>query len=168
VISSQPFSNPNGDMGDRLLALLPEIMAEVAEQVYFADAEPAAAGRFADELTTPAAWLHARVAFHGIVAGSIEILLPRDLVSEIGIAALGGASDAPLTNQQMRDVAGEMANMVCGALLTRTNRDQQFDLLPPQVASVMNIHRGADETTSNLLFSMNDRPVVVRCRICRA
>ena len=160
MISSQPSFNA----GDRLLTLLPSIVAEVAEQVYFADAEQGEAEQFAAELEARGAWLHARVGFRGLVTGSLEILLPPDLVSELGIAALGGVSGA-LTDEQLNDVAGEMANMLCGALLTRANRDQRFELMPPQVVRVMDLPSGADTAVTELLFSVNDRPAIVRFRV---
>ena len=150
-----------------LLALLPEVGVEVAEQAFFAWAEPCDQPRF-DELLAQrdhpleivAPWWHVHVGFTGVLAGSLEVQMPRELARDLGLAMIGGDPDHPLTDAELDDVAGEVANMLCGALLTRADRRLQFELQPPRVS-----HRPAAKQESSdprLLFCLNDRPVAVR------
>ena len=157
----------------RLLTLLPEVVADVAEQAFFAWAEPCGDVRFAELLvgsSTSPAW-HARVGFCGVVTGALEVLLPDELARELGVALSGrsgGSGEDGLTDEELGDVAGELANMLCGALLTRAGRDQPFVLRPPQVARTTGVREGGRGPSDDLLFSVNDRPVVVRFKASEA
>jgi len=154
-----------------LLELLPAVMAEVAEHAFFAWAAPCEERDFADLVSVndqaravpkgSAAWLRARVGFRGVVVGSLEIRLPVELARELGVALTGGAATDGLTDQELTDVAGELANMLCGVLLTRIDRRQAFELRPPQVARVTDLREG-DGPDADQFFRVNDRPVAVR------
>ncbi len=143
----------------RLLTLLPEVVADVAEQAFFAWAEPCEDGKFAELVVNQACqWVHARVGFSGVVSGTLEVLLPDELARELGVAMVGGSAE----DVQLGDVAGELANMLCGALLTRADRNQPFELRPPHTGCVAGIRGEDGRPDHDLLFSVNDRPVVVR------
>lgn len=167
---SSPHSSSHSAPAE-LLTLLPAVMAEVAEHAFFAWAAPCAERDFADLVaakdpshavpTGSAAWLRARVSFRGVVAGSLEIRLPIELARELGVALTGGAATDGLTDQEMGDVAGELANMLCGVLLTRIDRRQAFELRPPQVARTASVGDG-DGVDADQLFCVNDHPVAVR------
>jgi hypothetical protein len=155
-----------------LLVLLPEVVAEVAEHAFFAWAEPCEEREFARLVAAsdasravpgaPAAWLRARVGFRGIVKGSLEVWLPVALARELGLALTGGSPDDGLTDHELGDVAGELANMLCGVLLTRVDRRQAFELRPPQVARVADVRDGASSSEPAHLFCVSDQPVAVR------
>ncbi|OFV92301.1 MAG: hypothetical protein A3G76_15435 [Acidobacteria bacterium RIFCSPLOWO2_12_FULL_65_11] len=148
-------------------------MAEVAEHAFFAWAEPCEPRAFADLVAasdrsraTPAVWLCARVGFQGVVSGSLEVLLPVELARELGVALTGGSASDGLTDQELHDVAGELANMLCGVLLTRVDRRQAFELRPPQVARVAGVREQAGRADQDQFFCLNDRPVAVRFGEC--
>ena len=155
-----------------LLTLLPSVMADVADQAFFTWAEPCEDRRFAEFVTKddgalwqPAletSWLSARIGFRGAVAGSLEIRLPRELALDLGLAMLGASEDVTLTDEQLDDVTGELANMLCGALLTRAGREQQFDLRPPEIARVPALAEPDGRPGRDVFFCVNDRPMVVR------
>jgi CheY-specific phosphatase CheX len=154
-----------------LLTLLPEVVAEVAEHAFFALAAPCEEREFANLVAAseasrsrpaPAAWLRARVGFRGVVNGSLEVRLPVALARELGVALTGGSPIDGLTDQELGDVAGELANMLCGVLLTRVDRRQAFELRPPQVARVADLRDGAASSEQDHFFCLNDRPVAVR------
>ena len=79
-------------------------------------------------------------------------LLP-EVVTDVAAAALA--------DEQLTDVAAELANMLCGALLTRADRNQHFELLPPQVTRGMGVGREGWQVDETQFFSVNDRPMVV-------
>ena len=110
----------------------------------------------------PAAWLRARVGFRGVVNGSLEVRLPVVLARELGVALTGGSIADGLTDHELGDVAGELANMLCGVLLTRVDRRQAFELRPPQVARVADVREGTSGSEPGHFFCLNDRPVAVR------
>ncbi|MGB7218348.1 MAG: chemotaxis protein CheX [Vicinamibacterales bacterium] len=167
---SSPHSSSHSAPAE-LLTLLPAVMAEVAEHAFFAWAAPCGERDFADLVAAKdpphavpagsAAWLRARVSFRGVVAGSLEIQLPVELARELGVALTGGAATDGLTDQEMGDVAGELANMLCGVLLTRIDRRQAFELRPPQVARMAGVGDG-DGPDADQFFCVNDYPVAVR------
>ena len=166
---SLPHSSSSTGSSD-WLAVLPGVVTDVAEQAFFAMAEPCEPERFARLVaeTSHAAqhlpddmWLHAHVSFRGAVVGALEVLMPDALARSLGATVMDKPFAEPLTDRDLRDVAGELANMVCGALLTRSNRDQPFELRPPltERAPVK-----SDQTAPGLelFFCLNDLPVLVR------
>ena len=154
-----------------LLTLLPEVVAEVAEHAFFAWAAPCKEREFAELVAAndttrsvyagPATWLRARVGFRGVVSGSLEVRLPVELARELGVALTGGSPADGLTDHELGDVAGELANMLCGVLLTRVDRHRAFELRPPQVARLADVREGASSSDQNHFFCLNDRPVAV-------
>ena len=155
---SLPHSSSAGAPA-RLLTLLPEVVADVAEQAFFAWADPCEDTKFAELAGNQACpWVHARVGFSGVVSGALEVLLPDDLARELGAAMVGG----PAEEVQSEDVAGELANILCGALLTRADRNQPFELRPPHIARSAGVREEDRQRDHDLLFSVNDRPVLVR------
>lgn len=154
-----------------LLTLLPDVVAEVAEHAFFAWAAPCEVREFANLVAAAgpphalpansAPWLRARVGFRGVVSGSLEVQLPVELARELGVALTGGTATDGLTDQELGDVAGELANMLCGVLLTRVDRRQAFELRPPQVARAANL-RDKDGGDADHLFCLNDHPMAVR------
>jgi hypothetical protein len=155
-----------------LLTLLPQVVAEVAEHAFFALAAPCEEREFANlvaaneaarsALAGPSAWLRASVGFRGVVNGSLEVRMPVALARELGVALTGGSPVDGLTDHELGDVAGELANMLCGVLLTRVDRRQAFELRPPQVARVADVRDLAAHTEHDHFFNLNDRPVAVR------
>jgi len=164
-------SRSSNDAEAACLALLPDVIVEVAEHAFFAWAEACDVTKFAEvtaaaqspDATEP--WLHARVAFDGVVAGVLEVLLPRDLARDLGTALIGVDGSDWFTDEQVEDVAGELANMVCGVLLTRTGRDRRFELRPPSLSRSPAAQAAATASDRDVLFIVNDQPIIVRMSV---
>ena len=169
-MTSLPHSSNAASSGD-WLAALPRVVTDVAEQAFFAWAVPCERERFAKLVAETskaspeppdAAWLHAHVGFRGAVMGALEILMPDTLARDLGATVMGKAPEDPMTDRELRDVAGELANMICGALLTRSNRNEPFELRPPLTERASAQPDEPGEPGLELFFCLNDRPVLVR------
>ncbi|MEQ1909917.1 MAG: chemotaxis protein CheX [Vicinamibacterales bacterium] len=152
----------------KLLTLLPAVVADVAEQAFFVWAEPCDGKAIAELIAastvpgTDAGWLAAHIEFRGASAGTFALQLPMALARELGAGMAGAPAAEALADEQLVDVAGELANMLCGALLTRVDRAQQFELLPPQITQTVGVSRDGGWVEGTQFFSVNDRPMAVR------
>ena len=142
-----------------LLEMLPDTVVDVAEQAFFAWAERCD-GLDLSELArgSDAAlrWLGARVEFTGAIAGSLEVLLTAELADELGVVMMGETAGHDLAEAQLKDVAGEMANILCGALLRRAGHE--FRLKPPETC----VAAAPASADGYMPFFVNERPLLVR------
>jgi hypothetical protein len=149
--------------GTDATALLAQAVADVAERSFFAYAEPCDAGRFGELTDGVARWYTASVRFDEPgLAGVVACVLPEDLVLMLFDAFTGrDYADPPADAAAVNDLIGELANMVCGAWLTRVANDQTFTLRAPEVTVNQAAAPAGDGV---LLMAMNDRPVAVLVR----
>jgi len=148
-----------------LVALLPEVVSDVAEQMFFGWAEACDAAQsealIRDSLASAGPdWVHVEVAFRGAIDGVLHVALPCDLARDLGSAMLGMSDGAALSGALLDDAAGELANIICGAVLTRGEQTTQFELLPPLISR--RDPSAAALTTGVSFFTINDRPMIVR------
>ena len=111
-------------------AALDAALAHVAEDSFFACVEPAP-----DDWRAAAAdldWLETSVAFRGAAEGVLTCRLPKPLAADLASAFLGVAADE-VDPDAVVDMAGEIANMICGCWLTRAFPAELFDLGKPEV-----------------------------------
>jgi hypothetical protein len=107
-------------------AALDAALAHVAEDSFFAIAEPAPAGWRA--LVDPgASWMEARLAFRGAATGVLLCRLPRALAQDLTAAFLGVQGEH-LDDPAVSDMTGELANMVGGCWLTHAFPSALVDL----------------------------------------
>ena len=145
-----------------LLEMLPDTVVDVADQAFFAWAERcdglelSGLARGSDAEPAALRWLAARVEFTGAIAGSLEVLLTADLAAELGVVMMGETAGEDLPDAQLKDVAGEMANILCGALLRRAGHE--FRLKPPETC----IAAPPSSADGYMVFLVNDRPLLVR------
>jgi chemotaxis protein CheY-P-specific phosphatase CheC len=99
------------------------------------------------------------VEFTGAIAGSLEVLLTADLADELGVVMMGETAGPDLPDAQLKDVAGEMANILCGALLRRAGHE--FRLKPPETC----VAAAPSSADGYMLFLVNDRPLLVRSSV---
>jgi len=76
------------------------------------------------------AWVGRVLCFEGPVNGSFGIRLPKRVATQIASDFLGAEADE-LNEQQVADVTGELANMVCGNVLGHAYAEQAFTLSTP-------------------------------------
>jgi len=84
--------------------------------------------------------LTARVTFDGEPPGSLTLRVSRDAARSISADFLG-AEEGELTEQQVGEVICELANMICGSVLSRVESAATFRLASPRL--------GAEEGAGN-------------------
>lgn len=146
------------------MAALGAAAVHVAEDSLFAFAEPCSADALAmslDARPDGEPWLRAAVRFRGPFHGVAEVSLPRDLAVEL-CASFGGDSPDEVAAQDLRDFAGEFANMTCGLWLTRAHSHARFDLDAPRIDEFGRPITVAPADVFGLL--VNDAPVIITMR----
>lgn len=116
-------------MSDSLQVVLRQSVEEVLEKMFFIRSlgEPAGEHRPAGN------GLMAQVTFDGEPSGSLSLRVTRDAARSISADFLG-SDEGELTQQQVGEVVCELANMICGSVLSRVESTATFRLASPQFA----------------------------------
>ena len=123
-------SLPMGSQVDR--EALERALTVVAEESFFAMVDPVP-----DTLPPVEEMLSACVDFTGSFAGTLCCSMPRALAHELTTAFSGAMpDDVAADGPEVKDLAGEFANMVCGRWLTDVAPRSLFTLAHPMVDSV--------------------------------
>jgi len=136
----------------------------VAEQSFFAVAEPADDRSFGVAASQVPRWLVATVGFEqGTLAGSVTCTLPEKLANGLFDAFTGRdpGEAAPIATL-VHDLVGEFSNMVCGAWLTRVESSRTFTLSHPSVEPAVKPAAAGD---LRLVAAIDDLPVAVDLRL---
>jgi hypothetical protein len=161
-----PMSPAPASHGEALLAAV----TEVAENSLFAFADASDQASFDAAATAPPGeggsdWLRAWVHFSGPIAGRFELAVPEPLARHLGASFAGAETGGEISEGDLVDFTGELANMVCGTWLTRSCRHEAFSLTPPDV------HRGqpeaaqaGDAASESFYLSIDDAPI--RLTLC--
>ena len=110
---------------------LAQSVSDVLEKMFFLEAladteEPS---------LNPAGDLSIRLHFHGDPPGQFRLRLARSAADAIAADFLGEDPDT-LSAGQSQEVARELANMICGSLLSRIENRGSFKLSAPEVVEV--------------------------------
>jgi hypothetical protein len=111
---------------EALIPMVTSVTQEVLETMFFSEAEAVACGHESD-------WIAARVRFSGDPSGELTVMLSR----ELALAASAGflAEDAgEVTAEQLNQVSCELANIICGAILSRLHPQARVTLGVPELA----------------------------------
>lgn len=100
---------------------------EVLETMFFAMAIENEQAQTSDEAVS------VRVLFRGAPSGEFGLRADPGLLATLGAAFLGKFDDEPLTPAEVSQTACELANMVCGSVLSEAESDCGFDLDEPQI-----------------------------------
>jgi len=125
--------------------LLPESAQQTLETMFFVAPDTVSmfagrdAGRPAGEL------IAATLSFQGSPRGRFGLLAPNALARALAANFIGCDEAAELRPGQVTGVIGELANMICGAVLSRLESDASFDLGAPETVEV-----GADDPGPDL------------------
>jgi CheY-specific phosphatase CheX len=90
---------------------------------------------FVDEVPADAGdqpGIETRIAFRGHLAGSLALRCSTDAVAEMASNLLGLEADTPPSATEQEAVMMELANMICGAVLSKIGSEGLFELLPPE------------------------------------
>ena len=116
--------------------LLSESAQKALETMFFT-----APDRVSAEPQRPAGKLiAASLTFRGVAPGRFRIVVSDSVARTLAANFLGSDDEARLRPGQVAGVVGELANMICGAVLSELETNANFDLSGPE-----SIHFGAGE-----------------------
>ena len=138
----------------RFNAWMDESVTEVLESMCFLAAEeyPGAVAAKSDFM------ISSRLEFHGPERGSFGI---RTSLSTARLIACNMLGEEPedVGETEAGEVVGELANMVCGAVLARFVTSQAFDLTHPR-SEMTSMEGGESEARIQRGFVVEDGPLV--------
>lgn len=147
-------------MPENLPQLLEAATAEVLETMFFA----AATGEPTIWPSSPGACAAAAVRFSGTHNGMLTIRVPEEAARTMAAGFLGVDADASLTPGRITEVVCEMANMICGAMLSHMDPDGDVRLDPPAPPETGAVPPdGAVEA----VVAVDEGPVAVNLAFCR-
>jgi CheY-specific phosphatase CheX len=114
----------------QLVAALDDAMKEVLERMFFQEAAstPDPAPRDAD------AAVEARLTFDGEPPGSLRLRVTPQAARAISADFLG-VDECEVADHQIGEVVCELANMVCGSVLSRVESAVTFRLSAPEIVT---------------------------------
>jgi CheY-specific phosphatase CheX len=125
--------------------LLPEMAGKTLETMFFAmpDLVSLDAGRPSGEL------IAASLAFHGSSRGRFGLVASYSLAKNLAADFLGSDEVESLTEGRVVSIIGELANMICGAVLSEMEFAASFDLSTPEPVWVGANEAGPDFTSGS-------------------
>lgn len=127
------------DRGAALLSMAQQAVREVLETMFFSTAAPVDCRH-----SVPERWVSARVRFQSAaLTGELTAMLSPDLARALAAGFLGEDSQ-DVSTQNAELVSCELANMICGTLLSRFHPDSQVALDAPELAAANFMDNGAD------------------------
>lgn len=135
---------------DGLDRVVEESVREVLETMFFSDV-------FGNlEEIPPAQFLRAELAFRGTPSGRMGVQVTAESASRFTADFLGVETDE-VTDRAVGQVLCELANMVCGSMLSRMDCEKRFDLSSPELVGTMDV--AAPPLRS--AFALEDGAIVV-------
>ena len=113
---------------------LSKTFCNIIEKLAFMFGEPV------DKIDLPASegqeYVRAEMAYNGPLAGSLAIMMPRDLCPEIAANVLGAERFDSTAAEHANDALKELLNVICGNILTAVAGEEPvFDLSVPSVST---------------------------------
>lgn len=110
-----------------LLPMVEIVTREILETMFFSEAEPVAC-RHSEN------WIAARVRFTGEPRGEMTVMLSRELALSASAGFLA-EDNGEVTDEQQKQVSCELANIVCGVILSRLHPHARVSLGVPGMTS---------------------------------
>jgi len=107
-----------------LVGALDQAVTETLETMFFAEAQLGAPDAPDSEV------LRMQVAFSGDETGTLEMAISTGTARELAGNFLG-LSTSEVSASDLQSVCGELANMICGAMVSLACPDGHFDLMAP-------------------------------------
>ena len=102
----------------------------------------------------------ATISFKGVVDGSYKVMCQQAFAEQLARNLLG--SDESATESEQHDALREMANVLCGNLLTECyGNDTIFDLSAPSVSTEDVASVAPQISSRTVCYSADGQPVVV-------
>jgi CheY-specific phosphatase CheX len=111
--------------------LLPESAQTTLETMFFATPDRVSA----DPCRPDGELIAASLSFQGSPPGRFGLLVSVPTARTLA-ADFAGCDESCLVAEQVTGVIGELANMICGAAVSRLESDAHFDLSSPEVTEV--------------------------------
>jgi CheY-specific phosphatase CheX len=107
---------------------LHDSVQEVLEKMFFVEAldEPAA------ETDSPEGSMAVKLMFEGSPSGALKLSVSAGVARQIAADFLG-QDESGLSSAQVGEVVCELANMICGSVLSRVESCTTFRLAPPSL-----------------------------------
>ena len=132
--------------------ILSDSAAEVLETMFFTSLTGDGA---VDESGEP--WLSARLSFDGNPPGSFGVGLPVPDARRMAATFLGEEEES-LSGPQVAEVVCELANMLCGSVLSRVEKESRFDLSQPRIEPP---EAAAETHTASRTFTLEEGALAV-------
>lgn len=107
-----------------------EILSSAAQQVLETMFFTSVTGERETPAEEPA--VGARVSFHGAPSGTLGLRLSAGAARTMAGNFLGAEDEGDLTEAEVSEVVRELANMICGAVLSKLESDSTFDIRAPE------------------------------------
>jgi CheY-specific phosphatase CheX len=136
---------------------LGECTQDVLETMFFTSVVGEAEAENADER------IAARLGFRGNPEGAFGVSVSAPAARTIAAGFLG-IDDEEVTPKQVGEVVCEMANMICGSVLSRVPSDQAFELAHPQLVepeAAAHGRGGKDVQSAKRSFDLGDGAIQV-------
>jgi hypothetical protein len=132
----------------RVARLLPEIAARTLETMFFAMPDSISS----DGALERPGWLSgeligASLTFHGSATGRFGLIASCSVAEDLAANFLARDEGPSLAQGSVISVVGELANMICGAVLSEMEFAASFDLSSPECVCV-----GATEADPDFTF----------------
>jgi hypothetical protein len=155
-------SLPHAPTSPEIQEAFAQALITTGEQSFFAYVSVCADDEAAAAIAPVDAWFRASVTYDAAVAGCVTVLLPEALARELQAAFLGEGPDIDVPESDLRDLAGEFANVLCGSYLTSHCPDTAVPLDPPAVVRTDgDPGRPWTGATATVFAMMNDHPVIL-------
>lgn len=147
-------------MSDGLQPVLSQSLEEVLEKMFFIRPleDPDASAPCGQEAVS------AHLSFDGDPAGSLTLRVTRDAARSISADFLG-ENPNDLTPRQVTEVICELANMICGSVLSRIESTATFRLIGPQLGEAPDLFPGGTTAAHCLEIDGGSVTVILRTEI---
>ena len=134
--------------------MLSDALAEVLESMFFTsvvgDSEPCE--------HSPEPWISAQLTFHGHAPGRFGVRVPWATGRKVAASFLGTEEDM-LSEERVEEVICELANMLCGSVLSRLEKETHFVLSQPGIETPEAVH--PTDATACRAFQLEEGPLAV-------
>jgi len=115
-----------------LMTAIKTSISEVMETMFFSPVEFGPESTLAECAMDKENTMACKLSFTGNVSGDLILVAPINLVTEMAENFMGESRDH-LTHEHISGTLTEMANMVCGNALSKTNSKVPFELGIPEI-----------------------------------
>ena len=149
--------------------LIHECFSEVLDAMYFTtvlDSGPQEMA--AEDLPETGAPVAFSLRFAGDVSGSFGLLLDESTARKLAANFLG-EDESSISSIEVGEVAGELANMLCGSVMSRVEGEHKFVLSHPEAVALSPVLGTGDELVCRFATDSGDVTVWIALEgdLCR-